>query len=109
MSFTLTPAYGRDYKSRKAVEADLLAGKDFVACDPFTNSVTNIPDLAEMGEREVRVRYDRLMKQFTFKVPAPAPKPTKAERQAGAHAEFEAGMRRLHPTVGDVLASKVPA
>ena len=28
-SFTLTPAYGRDYKSAKEVRADLNAGKDF--------------------------------------------------------------------------------
>jgi hypothetical protein len=75
MSFTLTPAYGRDYTTRKEVEADLLAGKDFIACDPWTSAVTNIPDLAAMGEREVRVRYSRLMKQFVFKVPAPAAVP----------------------------------
>jgi len=27
---SLTPAYGRDYKSKKAVEADWLAEKDFI-------------------------------------------------------------------------------
>ena len=29
-SGTLTPAYGRDYKSAKEVKADFVAGKDFV-------------------------------------------------------------------------------
>jgi hypothetical protein len=28
---TLTPAYGRDYKSKKEIVADLNAGKDFTA------------------------------------------------------------------------------
>lgn len=27
---TITPAYGRDYKSAKAAGADFLAGKDFI-------------------------------------------------------------------------------
>ena len=27
---TLTPAYGRDYKSKKEIEADLKANKDFI-------------------------------------------------------------------------------
>jgi len=30
---TLTPAYGRDYKSKKAVLADWEAGKDFIIAD----------------------------------------------------------------------------
>ena len=30
---TLVPAYGRDYKSGKAVQADWDAGKDFLICD----------------------------------------------------------------------------
>ena len=32
---TLTPAYGRDYKSAKAVKADWTAGKDFIIADMF--------------------------------------------------------------------------
>ena len=84
MSFTLTPAYGRDYTTRKAVEADLMADKDFIACDPWTSAITNIPDLRAMGETSVRVRYARLTKVFVFKVPAPAaPRPDPmAERSA---------------------------
>jgi len=30
---TLTPAYGRDYKSQAEVEADFRAGKDFILND----------------------------------------------------------------------------
>lgn len=29
----LIPAYGRDYKSKKAIQADLEANKDFVIAD----------------------------------------------------------------------------
>lgn len=33
---TLTPAYGRDYKSKKAALADFHAGKDFIINDFFS-------------------------------------------------------------------------
>lgn len=33
---TLVPAYGRDYKTAKAVKADWAEGKDFIVCDLFS-------------------------------------------------------------------------
>lgn len=36
MYITLVPAYGRDYKSGKAVQADWDANKDFLICDMFS-------------------------------------------------------------------------
>lgn len=35
MAITLIPAYGREYKSAKAVKADWESGKDFLICDFF--------------------------------------------------------------------------
>ena len=35
MYTTVTPAYGRDYKSGKAAKADWAAGKDFIINDMF--------------------------------------------------------------------------
>jgi hypothetical protein len=56
--FTLTGAYGRDYKSKKEIEADLLAGKDFMA-HSFDGSggYINLPQLLETGQKSVNVRY----------------------------------------------------
>ena len=36
MRLTVIPAYGRDYKSAKAVKADFDANKDFLICDMFS-------------------------------------------------------------------------
>lgn len=55
--FVLTPAYGRDYKSKAALEADLLAGKDFTANGPGGESTyANLQDLQEAGYTQVQVR-----------------------------------------------------
>lgn len=65
---TLTPAYGRDYKSKKAVKADWESGKDFTIADMFhpdSGRYVNKADL-DPGER-VMIRYKRLTQiaQFT--------------------------------------------
>jgi len=39
MYTTVTPAYGRDYKSGKAAKADWAAGKDFIINDMFNSFV----------------------------------------------------------------------
>lgn len=36
MFITLLPAYGRDYKSGKAVQSDWDSNKDFLICDMFS-------------------------------------------------------------------------
>lgn len=63
----LIPAYGRDYKSKAAVLADLTAGKDFQICDmsnPWDGSYTSITDLGDYDT--VSIRYKRLMNQAFF-------------------------------------------
>ena len=56
---TLSPAYGRDYKSQKAVQADWDAGKDFVVETMGHGMYANKADLK--GEK-VMVRYAKLRK-----------------------------------------------
>jgi hypothetical protein len=51
------PAYGRDYKSKEAVVADWLAGKDFKS-DLGYLSVRDINDIPA----QIWVRYDKLRK-----------------------------------------------
>jgi hypothetical protein len=54
---TLTPAYGRDYKSAEAVLKDYTEGKDFVV-QPQAQycSIRDFPD------EIVKIRYSRLTK-----------------------------------------------
>lgn len=50
------PAYGRDYKSQKAVKEDWIAGRDFQ--DARTGSYLSIRDFAnEPDDVHVSVRY----------------------------------------------------
>lgn len=62
---TLTPAYGRDYKTRKALQADFDAGKDFIINDMssrWDGKPTNKEDLMSSGYTMVKARYDNLRK-----------------------------------------------
>jgi hypothetical protein len=64
---TLTPAYGRDYKSKKEVLADLESGKDFFANDYNKEGYIN---LAQMKSgQSVQIRYQRLTKVMTYTKP----------------------------------------
>ena len=57
---TLTPAYGRDYKSQAEVLAHFDEGKDFVInCifDKWDGKVCNLMDLVEGGYKQVKFRY----------------------------------------------------
>jgi hypothetical protein len=66
---TLVPAYQRDYKSKKAVQADFDAGKDFVIADIFheySEKSANKPDLAQSYDK-VLIRYDGNRKVAVFK------------------------------------------
>lgn len=66
---TLTPAYGRDYKSKKAVQADWDAGKDFIIADVFhkyDGKPANKQDLAK-EYKEVFIRYNGLRQIQKFK------------------------------------------
>ena len=58
---TLVPAYGRDYKSAKEVQAAWDAGKDFRICDissPYDGAYTSIRD-AKPGDSFL-IRYKKL-------------------------------------------------
>jgi len=60
---TLTPAFGRDYTSKKAAEIDLRADKDFIwnhMMDP--EKPVNLPQLIEMGVTKVTLRFNKLRK-----------------------------------------------
>jgi hypothetical protein len=60
---TLTPAYGRDYKSKKAVLRDWNDGKDFTVSDmfsPYDGKPTNKQDMEQSTETEVLIRYKNL-------------------------------------------------
>ena len=57
MTLTLIPAYGRDYRSKKACLADFHSGKDFLAVGIGGSGYVNSKDLPS-GE-EVRIRYQR--------------------------------------------------
>ena len=59
---TVTPAYGRDYKSAAAVKTDWNAGKDFIIQDishPYDGKPANNLDLQGYT---VKIRYNNLMK-----------------------------------------------
>jgi hypothetical protein len=70
MHITLSPAYGRDYKSKKAVELDFNMGKDFIIetfGHPYCGKPCSITDLHGEGITYVNIRYDRLRKVAVFK------------------------------------------
>lgn len=65
---TLVPAYGRDYKSKAAVLADFLAGKDFTLCTPMGQTYCSIRDFAP--NVRVNLHYKKLTMIATVVVPA---------------------------------------
>lgn len=68
---TLTPAYGRDYKSKKEVLEDFNAGKDFVIADithPYSGKPVDKKSLIVEGERQVMIRYKKLTQVAVVKL-----------------------------------------
>lgn len=66
---TLTPAYGRDYKSKKAVLEDWDKDLDFVVNDVRqSGTYINKRQAIEMGVREVSFRYAKLTKVFIHRL-----------------------------------------
>lgn len=60
---TVTPAYGRDYRSAKAAKADWKAGKDFIINDiasPYDGKPCSIRD-----GLNVVIRFNNLTKVTT--------------------------------------------
>lgn len=68
---TLTPAYGRDYRSKRAAVADLMANKDFIInsfASPYDGKPINLSQLREIGEREVKIRYSQLRRETMVQI-----------------------------------------
>lgn len=61
----LTPAYGRDYKSLKAAQADFDADKDF---NTAMKQYVNRPQIKELGLKQIQVHFDKLRKTGMLKV-----------------------------------------
>ena len=60
---TLTPAYGRDYRSKSAVLTDWEAGKDFRSVGYHGTGYINRADVAKITPPvDVNIRYQKLTK-----------------------------------------------
>ena len=60
MHYTVTGAYGRDYKSKKAAVADWNAGKDFYSTGWDGLGYLSRPQLEKAGYTgDVNIRYKR--------------------------------------------------
>jgi hypothetical protein len=71
MRLQVIPAYGRDYKSKKAIIADWNAGKDFVIADmssQWDTKPVNRQDAVGAGITDLQVRYSRQMKVTVLKL-----------------------------------------
>lgn len=63
ITMTITPAYGRDYKTAKAAKADYHTNKDFIVADfhsPWDGKPVNKEQLTD--ERHVIIRFNNLRK-----------------------------------------------
>ena len=72
-SLTITPAYLRDYKSKRAVKKDLLAYYDFKVADissKYDGRPGNLPQFIEaLGPNgQLKVRYDSHRKVAVFQI-----------------------------------------
>lgn len=64
MRLTVLPAFGRDYKSAKAVKADFDANKDFRICDMFSPDDGRYVNAEQLSPGDtLAVRYDGKRKQ----------------------------------------------
>ena len=62
---TLTPAYGRDYKTMKAARASFLSGEDWTINDfssPWDGKPVNVSQLRADAVRDVKLRFCGLRK-----------------------------------------------
>lgn len=66
---TVTPAYGRDYRTAKAAKADWEKGNDFLVSDimdPYDGKPINKQD-ADSAGLEITIRFHRLEKLTVVK------------------------------------------
>ena len=70
-SITITPAYGRDYKSKEEILKDFNSGKDFVIASfvhPYCGKYANKEDFKKEGLKQVTVRYSKLRKSCVIDI-----------------------------------------
>jgi len=70
-SITVVPAYRRDYKSKKAVEAAWKANKDFLIQDitsPHDGRYINLSDAKRAGISMVKVYYNNMRNATMIRV-----------------------------------------
>jgi len=65
---TLTPAYGRDYKSVKALKEDIAANKDFILNDMFSPWNGKPCSPSDFKGQKVQFRYAKLAKVTIIKL-----------------------------------------
>ena len=65
---TLTPAYGRDFKSKVEVLAALNEGKDFLAQGIGGSGYIALPEILEQRWATVTVRYKKLAQVVVVKI-----------------------------------------
>lgn len=72
-TITLVPTYGRDYKSKKEVQAALDADQDFQIADMssrYDGKPANKSDLMSGGYTTANIRYGKLRKVAVLKLKA---------------------------------------
>jgi hypothetical protein len=62
LAVTLTPAYGRDYKSKNLAIKDFDAGKDFIVNGFGPGAYASKEDLIQKGVKLVKIRFNKLTK-----------------------------------------------
>jgi hypothetical protein len=65
---TLTPSYGRDYKSEKEVKADWEANKDFTIADIFGGQAGRQINKQDAPKGTYTIHYSKLTKVCVIKV-----------------------------------------
>lgn len=69
---TLTPAYGRDYKSGSDAQADFNDGKDFIYHDvtsPYDGKPCSIRDFPD--GTDIKIRFNSMRSLVVFKMSLP--------------------------------------
>jgi hypothetical protein len=98
-TITVTPAYGRDYRSKAQAIADWEAGKDFILQDvmsPWDGKPINKEDAERSGFRTIKIRYKQMRQiavvkmaaaEMQYRTLADAAEVTGDQRYAGTGAE----------------------
>jgi len=68
MSILLTPAYGRDYKSKKALLEDFDNNKDFIVHFAQRTTLINKSQIVAEEWAQVQFRYGKMRKTFIHEV-----------------------------------------